>query len=255
MFNRKQVKTEAKQFLQQHQGFFFVLFLPYIIFNIISESINNYATDIKYYTNINKITANLGNMWAVIILTIVATIFLMGGIFTSLNALRNQDDFQNPLRKSISFIDNHGLFWGVVGLSILKYLMIGAVTFIILAVIFASAIIFQSVLFYLALIVLVLPIIMILAYSQAVFIYRDAYIDNHRISAWSALKQSRELMKGYKGTYFILNLSFIGWEILVALTLGIAGIYVIPYYYLSTLKFYLFLKQNQKSSSEEEIKI
>lgn len=254
MFNRKQIKAEAKQFLQEHQRFFFILFLPYIIFSIIIETFNNFTVDMNVSASLQEVTANSENIWAVIILAIVATILLMGSIFTSLKALRNQDNFQNPLRKSISFIDDHGLFWGIVRLSILKYLIIGVVTFIILAVIIASAIIFKSILCYLALIALLLPIIMILAYSQAIFIYRDAYVDNHhKISAWSALKQSSELMKGYKGAYFMLKLSFIGWEILVSLTLGLAGIYVLPYYYLSTIKFYLFLKQSQQSSKEEII--
>ena len=40
-------------------------------------------------------------------------------------------------------------------------------------------------------------------------------------------------MVGYKGDWFILNLSFIGWLLLVIVTGGLASIYVTPYMYVT----------------------
>lgn len=54
--------------------------------------------------------------------------------------------------------------------------------------------------------------------------------DNPEISREEAFAQSRKMMYGNKWKAFVLDLSFIGWEILSALTLGILGIfYVTPY--------------------------
>ena len=41
---------------------------------------------------------------------------------------------------------------------------------------------------------------------------------------------------------FVLGLSFIGWWILIAITFGIAGLWVYPYYEVTCANFYLALK-------------
>jgi hypothetical protein len=45
-------------------------------------------------------------------------------------------------------------------------------------------------------------------------------------------------MKGHKGEYFILGLSFILWHFLEVFTLGLAGLFVEPYYNLTFAKYY-----------------
>ena len=58
-----------------------------------------------------------------------------------------------------------------------------------------------------------------------------------------ALEMSRKMTDGRKMDIFVLQLSFIGWFILSALTLGILGIcYVNPYYTLSMQECYFYLK-------------
>lgn len=54
--------------------------------------------------------------------------------------------------------------------------------------------------------------------------------ENPEIKARDAIKMSRMMMKGYKWKAFKLDLSFIGWFILQYVTLGIAGVFVTPYY-------------------------
>ena len=56
------------------------------------------------------------------------------------------------------------------------------------------------------------------------------------------INKSREKMKGHKMEYFILQLSFIGWYILVGITFGIASIWVVPYHTIANVKFYEKLK-------------
>ena len=54
--------------------------------------------------------------------------------------------------------------------------------------------------------------------------------DNPQMTKEQAFAESKRMMKGQKWKAFVLDLSFIGWNILSALTLGILGIfYVQPY--------------------------
>ena len=73
------------------------------------------------------------------------------------------------------------------------------------------------------------------AYSQAMYI-----LDlNKGKSARECLRESEQLMKGHKWDYFRLQLSFIGWWLLVVITLGIASIWVIPYYNATMATFFI----------------
>lgn len=54
--------------------------------------------------------------------------------------------------------------------------------------------------------------------------------ENPEISRERAFEISKQMMDGQKGDAFVLDLSFIGWNILSVITLGIVGIlYVNPY--------------------------
>lgn len=69
--------------------------------------------------------------------------------------------------------------------------------------------------------------------------------DNPGIGVKDALAKSKELMKGHKWNVFVLDLSFLGWNILNILTLGILGVfYVQPYQLLTNAALYETLKQN-----------
>ena len=54
--------------------------------------------------------------------------------------------------------------------------------------------------------------------------------ENPNIKARDAIKMSRTMMDGHKWQTFKLDLSFAGWFILQYITLGIAGVFVTPYY-------------------------
>ena len=55
-------------------------------------------------------------------------------------------------------------------------------------------------------------------------------VDNPQMTKEQAFEESKRMMQGQKWKAFVLDLSFIGWNILSALTLGILGIfYVQPY--------------------------
>lgn len=61
-----------------------------------------------------------------------------------------------------------------------------------------------------------------------------------------AIERSRQLMNGHKAELFFLQLSFIGWHLLGALTFGILTVlFVQPYVRQTMANYYVYIKSNQ----------
>lgn len=78
------------------------------------------------------------------------------------------------------------------------------------------------------------------SYSYAMTSY--ILIDNPQLSGNDAITESRKLMNGHKMDLFLLDLSFIGWYILTALTAGLLSLYVTPYHHAARARFYESIK-------------
>ncbi|MGN0412251.1 MAG: DUF975 family protein [Lachnospiraceae bacterium] len=75
--------------------------------------------------------------------------------------------------------------------------------------------------------------------------YMVGYIlaDDPDMGVMDALRKSKEMMRGHKWNTFVLNLSFLGWKLLGAITFGIVDIfYVNPYIQATEAELYLTLK-------------
>ena len=69
--------------------------------------------------------------------------------------------------------------------------------------------------------------------------------DNPKMKWKEAFKLSKQMMKGNKWKLFVLDLSFIGWEILSLFTFGLLNIfYVNPYKVATNVELYEILKKN-----------
>lgn len=77
-------------------------------------------------------------------------------------------------------------------------------------------------------------------YSYAMTFYILA--DNPEMTGTDAITKSKEMMNGYKMDLFKLQLSFIGWILLVIVTFGIAAFYVMPLLQTATATFYERIK-------------
>ena len=89
-------------------------------------------------------------------------------------------------------------------------------------------------LFLWALLFIIPGIIKSISYSMSFF----ALADNPYLSSSDARNKSIEIMNGKKLDYFILNLSFIGWILLGALTFGILYFWIFPYIFTAQAEFY-----------------
>lgn len=81
--------------------------------------------------------------------------------------------------------------------------------------------------------------------------------ENPKIQRKKAFKLSKKMMKGNKWKTFILDLSFLGWELLSIFTFGLLNIfYINPYKVATTVELYEVLKKQiifQKSEYYEEL--
>ena len=62
--------------------------------------------------------------------------------------------------------------------------------------------------------------------------------DHPDMSVAQAFDRSKAMMNGHKGELFLLHLSFIGWLLLSAITLGLAGLVIAPYMQFAEGAFY-----------------
>jgi uncharacterized membrane protein len=131
----------------------------------------------------------------------------------------------------------------------------------------AVLIILQNVFTYLwSLLFLVPGIFAALRYSQAVYILYD----HPEYSALECIRESKRIMRGYEGSYFVLRLSFIGWYLLASLLMYTAllitgvgsyiggyvipivtNLFLLPYVYLSTAGFYDDLLRNSHTQNDD----
>lgn len=89
---------------------------------------------------------------------------------------------------------------------------------------------------------LVVPgIIKSLEYSMVEYLIAE----DPTLTAKEALAKSKAMMQGHKWNAFVLQLSFLGWDILSGLTLGLLNVfYVAPYKMLTDAALYQKLKTN-----------
>ena len=88
---------------------------------------------------------------------------------------------------------------------------------------------------FLWMLLLIVPgIIAALSYSMSFYILAD----NKALKAMEVLETSKQMMDGHKLKLFYLYLRFLGLAILCIFTLGIGFLWLIPYMYVTTAKFY-----------------
>lgn len=85
------------------------------------------------------------------------------------------------------------------------------------------------------------------AYAMTPFILAD----HPEMTASQAIKASEELMDGYKGDLFWLELTFIGWELLNVLTLCIGSLWLTPYKNAAYAAFYRRILAEQSETAVE----
>ena len=85
------------------------------------------------------------------------------------------------------------------------------------------------------------------AYAMTPFILAE----NPNLTASQAIRQSEDLMDGYKWDLFVLDLTFIGWDLLAVMTLNLGNIALNPYKNAAYAAFYRQLQAEKSRTSCE----
>lgn len=266
--NLSELRAEARRIQRQTKGIY-ALFLVPILTTIISV-IYNYSSDtfsnnILQYGIQKTIVHGINRSLFPIAISFIVSFFLTAAFWTLLEVIRGK-------RQEVHFTDSIRTFdskvIGPVFMTLLLkrvllflwniFVWIGSgmmilASFSVIKLLPNSQALSQNtalqttvgtLLLYILIgfILMVIGIIIALpqyyAYSQVEFILCDTLENQSYESAFKIIRTSRQMMKGYKGKRFVLDLSFIGWYLLTAITLGIASIYVYPYVYTAQTLFY-----------------
>lgn len=90
---------------------------------------------------------------------------------------------------------------------------------------------------------------LILTYSFALAPYILA--EDPECTGWEALQRSRAMMRGHKLELFWLDLTFFGWLLLAALTLGIGSLFLNPYMEAAHASFFRGLQEQGYAAVED----
>lgn len=237
---RAQLKSEAKELYRGKWIDAIKLNLIPIIFKVITSAyFLIFIPFIKFIPDDN-FQAQQGSM-PIVFLTIImlsfvnfmfsklTVLFDSGIVYTTIDWLRKKEESNVTFKKSFTIFS--------------KNYLIGNIVINKLTTIFV----------YIWFLLLIIPgFIKIYSYSQAQYIFKDiADTDpNGNIFYLDCITKSKELMNGHKWRLFFLQLSFIGWEILSSICLGIGHIWLIPYKQATYAAFYNELTESTVEASE-----
>lgn len=241
MKSRRELKEEAKNLLRGRWkeaillnlvpvlieiGVTVIALLGLFLFEQRTGMVSNMTTNAQNYDS--SPSGNIANTG----LNLLAAFLTIGISFTFLDWLRNPEMTIHP------FSDAFQVFK--------KDYLIG--TFLVFALTtFFTAL--WSLLF-------IIPgIIKSVAYSQAYFIYKDRQdtARGEKVSALDCITASKELMKGHKWEFFVLQLSFLGWGVLSVLSLGIGLLWLNPYTNATYAAFYKNLSEENRFNKPEPV--
>lgn len=114
--------------------------------------------------------------------------------------------------------------------------LFGSVRYLLKAL---GLILMVSLLTFLWTLLLIIPgIIAAYRYSQAIFVL----VEDPSKGIMQCIRESKEMMVGHKWEFFVLELSFILWQLLGLVTCGLAFIYVYPYMKVTFANYYNAVK-------------
>ncbi|MDN2454478.1 DUF975 family protein [Lactobacillus sp. UCMA15818] len=248
MKTRKELKDEVKVTFKGHWGQAIKLALIPVIFQIIVTIIGFFAIMLlaivfaEYSDSVMKGISTVdttggtfehGNLLGNSAGGIIVTMLLTGIGFTFLDWLRTKNADFSVLKGAFSVFTKRN-FLGILVLYILINIFV----------------------FFWSLLLIIPGIIKSFAYSQTYFVYKDMSQAKNAddFNFLDYITKSRELMVGHKFEFFVLKLSFIGWDIVAILTLGLGFIWVTPYKLATYAAYYKSLTENSGISDNEQDK-
>ena len=221
MLNRVQLKAEAKSITKGAAVSAYVFTLLYLVISYVLTGISELATgstaaELSYYLDMEIPFPTLGLSplmvtFISILITLVSTVLSAGYVIYHLGVRKGKTMPYATLFDGFTF----------VGKIIILQILIAVFTFLWSMLLFIPGI--------------------IAAYRYRFALYN--LCENPQLSPSEALNMSKAQTRGYKWQLFVLDLSFLGWNILCALTLGILSIWIMPYIQQTDIGFFEEIKR------------
>ena len=210
---RKELKDNAKQSLRGNWGWAIIVFLITAIIVGIFTGAGHWLDE----TYINYDGTNIFYQFA----SPIGSILLWIGSFIGLSRniafleLRDDQKEEKPYMAAFSvFTENR------FGPELINFVLVSIFTFLWTWL-------------------LIIPgIVKAYSYSMTPYIVKDMVASDKQVGATDGINASKELTKGHKMNLFIFDLSFLGWNILAAITCGLGYLWVTPYYQTAKANFY-----------------
>lgn len=238
------IRKSAREALSGKWGKAILILLAYFLFTFALGFVSGLVEDIALLSLIVEIA------------TVVVSIPVSFGLIASFIKLKRGEEV-----KAFDFITygftNFAKGWKVAGNMLLK-MWLPILLYIIATVVFAFAISFGLVASAASdssafvVIASIVGIILLIASYVYLFISALSYslsyfiaYDNEAMSGKEVVEESKKMMKGNRGKYVLLQLSFIGWAILSIFTLYIGLLWLTPYMQVAMVCFYEALKDKK----------
>lgn len=241
--DRSEIKQEAKKRLRGHIGEGFIIGILPILLVAVSMVIVTIAwqggSQVDTGVSSTVSSFNLGNGTTVeaIITSVVSGILQVSTSLGFLTWLRQRPANQSPLTRGLTaFQPNY--FFGILAIFALSTILYNVPSMV--QALNTKDDYFLSVVYIVLLIVM---IVIQLGLSQVYYVYLDLK-DARTGGIIDAFRYSWQLMSGFKGQYFILELSFIGWDLLGLLVIPL--IWVMPYQRITYAAFYEKVKDHKQ---------
>lgn len=221
MLNRVQLKAEAKTITKGAAVSAYVFTLIYLVISFVLTGISEFATgataaDLSMMLDMEIPFPTMGLSplmvtFISILIALISTVLSAGYVIYHLGVRKGRTMPYATLFDGFTF----------VGKIIILQILIAVFTFLWSLLLFFPGI--------------------IAAYRYRFALYN--LCDNPQLSPSEALNMSKAQTRGYKWQLFVLDLSFLGWNILCALTLGILSIWIMPYIQQTDIGFFEEIKR------------
>ncbi|MDQ7161408.1 DUF975 family protein [Lactobacillus delbrueckii subsp. lactis] len=235
----KEIRALARENLKQiPKKIYMSMGLLLVVANII-PSVVNQVTDSKSGVGVNIIFFLL-EIAAVFLLEIAAVILTANGYIFF-------DRWRNKIQKGG---EEPNAWCGLSGQHLARLAVYGVIVSVTLAIVVVIVgLVISQVPVAVSIILLILLVVLLgwiqLRLTYVVYVIDDDVRTGQKRSVWAEIGTGWKLTKGRAWKLLCLNLSFFGWYILTAFTLGILGIWLIPYYNLAIAETYEQSKEDK----------
>ena len=231
---RRAMKRQARMLLKTQGTKFFKLNLLSIILNIIYFTSINYSA---YYmaglytpNELSKLVAsgqliNSRQMVFIMGFQLFATMIKVGVQYSMLDFLSETGDknLERPFSDAIQ-VFSAKYFSAVILMGLLSSMLVQYATYIF-----------------------IIPgVYLYLLFSQIFFVFKSGNSNGKNLGIINTFTKSGSLINGFKIQYLLLDISFLGWDILNSLTSGLLSVWLLQYKNMTYTLFYQNLIRTKK---------